>query len=316
MNETELFRSNHLVDPQLHVWGWEIPVYLFLGGLAAGIMILSGLMAMRVPRGERSRWVRWMPFVAPVALSLGMFSLWLDLENPFNVHRFYMTMQPTSAMSWGSWILLAIYPATVLMGIAGISDGEARRLGAVGLLRRLRLTGPLGRLRRFARDCEGNLRWLNVGLGVLLGGYTGILLATMAARAAWSSMLLGPLFLVSGLSTGAALMMLFPLKHGEHTLVRRWDMWAIGVELVLLALFFMGLLWNGGATGREAAALFLGGPYTAWFWSLVVAAGLLVPLALETTESRRGLRPTLAAPALILIGGLALRWILVAAGQA
>lgn len=316
MNETEIFRSNHLVDPQLHVWGWEIPVYLFLGGLAAGIMILSGLLAMRVPRAERSRWIRWMPFVAPVALSLGMFSLWLDLENPFNVHRFYMTMQPTSAMSWGSWILLAIYPATVLFGLSGVSDDEAERLSRVGLLRRLRLTGVIERLRTFVQARESKLRWANVGLGVLLGGYTGILLATMAARAAWSSMLLGPLFLVSGLSTGAALMMLFPLKHEEHAAVRRWDMWAIGVELLLLGLFFMGLVWNGGAAGREAAGLFLGGPYTAWFWALVVAAGLLAPLLLETTESKRRLRPTLAAPALILAGGLALRWILVAAGQA
>ena len=26
-------RHNPLIDPSLHVWGWEIPVYLFLGGL-------------------------------------------------------------------------------------------------------------------------------------------------------------------------------------------------------------------------------------------------------------------------------------------
>ena len=32
-------RANLLVDPFLHVWGWEIPVYLFLGGLAAGLLI-------------------------------------------------------------------------------------------------------------------------------------------------------------------------------------------------------------------------------------------------------------------------------------
>ena len=29
-------------DPHLHVWGWEIPVYLFLGGFTAAIMVLSG----------------------------------------------------------------------------------------------------------------------------------------------------------------------------------------------------------------------------------------------------------------------------------
>src|SRR6266545_2800689 len=34
-------RHNPLVDPSLHVWAWEIPVYLFLGGFVAGLMVLS-----------------------------------------------------------------------------------------------------------------------------------------------------------------------------------------------------------------------------------------------------------------------------------
>ena len=36
-------RRNPGIDPYLHVWGWEIPVYLFLGGLVAGLLILSGI---------------------------------------------------------------------------------------------------------------------------------------------------------------------------------------------------------------------------------------------------------------------------------
>jgi hypothetical protein len=43
-------------------------------------------------------------------------------------------------------------------------------------------------------------------LGVGLGIYTGILLNTMVARPLWNSAILGPLFLVSGLSAGAAVM--------------------------------------------------------------------------------------------------------------
>ena len=33
MIELTTTRHNPLIDPSLHVWGWEIPVYLFLGGL-------------------------------------------------------------------------------------------------------------------------------------------------------------------------------------------------------------------------------------------------------------------------------------------
>ena len=160
------------------------------------------------------------------------------------------------------------------------------------------------------------LQTANLILGIGLGVYTGILLGTLGARAAWNSALLGPLFLVSGMSTGAALMMLFPLDHEEHTWLQRWDMGAIVLEGVLLFLFVVTLFTGGGQAGKEAAGMLLGGPYTAPFWALVVIAGLAVPLVMELAESVRKLSPTRMAPVFILIGGLGLRWIIVLAGQA
>ncbi len=249
------------------IWGWEIAVYLFLGGLAAGVMILAGIL-----RGQ-SRAARWLIFIAPLALSLGMLALFIDLENKLHVFRFYTAFRITSPMSWGAWILLLIYPATILYGLR-----------------------PTERLRR-----------INVALGVALGAYTGILLGTLTARAAWSSLFLAPLFLVSGISAGAATAMLLPLSEEERESIRRWDLMAIGAEAIVLGLFFLDL--KGGA-----ASLFFGGPYTAAFWSLVVIAGLVLPVILELVESRRRIHVVLA-PALVLVGGLALRWIFVLAGQ-
>jgi formate-dependent nitrite reductase membrane component NrfD len=60
----------------------------------------------------------------------------------------------------------------------------------------------------------------------------------------------------------------------------------------------------------------MGGPWTAPFWALVVFTGLLVPLIMEWVEMRRQLPFTPLTPVLILIGGLALRFILLSAGQA
>jgi formate-dependent nitrite reductase membrane component NrfD len=48
----------------------------------------------------------------------------------------------------------------------------------------------------------------------------------------------------------------------------------------------------------------------------VIIAGLAVPFLIEAVEARKKLRPTLFAPVLLLVGGLSLRFILVAAGQA
>jgi formate-dependent nitrite reductase membrane component NrfD len=169
--------------------------------------------------------------------------------------------------------------------------------------------------RRIAEPRVGALRIANVVLGIGLGGYTGLLLGTLGARLVWSSGVLGPLFLVSGVSTGAALMMLFALHDDERCWLRNVDIGAIVVELGLLGAYLLGLA-TGDAGGREAAEMFLGGPFTATFWSLVVIGGLLVPLLIESLEARKHLRHTALASALLLIGGLSLRWILVLAGQA
>lgn len=283
MTEFELLRNNPHIDPALQIWGWEIAVYLFLGGLAAGAMILSGATTAR-----ESRAARLLVFVAPVALSLGMLALFLDLEQKLHVFRFYTTFQWTSPMSWGAWILLLIYPATILYGLAQLGFG-------------------------FAQKHELLIRRVNVGLGIALGAYTGILLGTLTARAAWSSLFLAPLFLASGLSAAAALAMLLPVSENDRVTLRRWDLAAISLEVVLLGLFFLDLM-AAGARGRAAASLFFGGPYTAAFWSLVVIAGLAVPALLETFEMRQRMHAAIA-PALVLVGGLSLRWIFVLAGQ-
>src|SRR5512140_2168682 len=110
MRELTITRHNDLIDPLLRVWGWEIPVYLFLGGLVAGAMVIVGvLVLLRRHRGERSV-CGTLPAVGAALLSLGMLALFLDLEHKLYVWRLYTTFQATSPMSWGAWILLAVYP--------------------------------------------------------------------------------------------------------------------------------------------------------------------------------------------------------------
>lgn len=310
MHELDLSRHSIGIDPHLHVWGWEIPVYLFLGGMAAGAMILLPLLLARP--GVRSRAARWLAFAAPALVSVGMGALFLDLGNKLHAWRFYLAFRPSSPMSWGAWILVAVYPVTLLAGLAALGDEQAEAVAREA--RRLGLGGAVARARAFALAHASGLRRASIGVGIALGVYTGVLLSTLGARALWGSALLGPLFLVSGVSTGAAFLMLFRISGEERATLARWDLAAMGVEVALLVLFLAGLA-SGGAGAQAAAGLVLGGSYTAAFWSLVVVVGLVVPAGLELLEHRLHLWPTLAAPALVLVGGLSLRWILVAAGQ-
>jgi protein NrfD len=273
--------------------------------------VLSSLLALR--GGERSATARALSFAAPLLVTMGMAALLLDLSYKLHFWRFYLAFQPRSPMSWGAWILLLVYPVTLLFGLAALDAGQLERLEAAAAT--LGLAGPVLALRRFASARERGLARLQLATGVALGIYTGILLSSLGARALWSSALLGPLFLASGLSTGAAFLLLFRLREEERQLLVRWDLWAIAAEGAVLALLLAGLS-TSGAAGHEAAGLLLGGPFTSQFWTLVVIAGLLAPAAIELLESRFRYAATAVAPVLVLCGGLALRWILVAAGQA
>lgn len=299
-------RMNPFIDPDLHIWHGEVAAYLFLGGLAAGVMLLTGLLRIWKPELERSRQLSLIPWLAPILISLGMFFLWLDLGNRINAFRFFFTFKVWSPMSWGAWILLLIYPSSILF-----SWSETPREIRDRLIERFSILGTLDRWTTSSRD---TLAFWSMGVGMLLGIYTGVLLGSVAARPLWNSALLGPLFLVSGISTAAALTLLFKIRDEERVIFSRIDMVFILVEMAFLALWLITLA-SGGASYQAAAELFWGGPYTAAFWSLVVALGLVVPLAAEWLEKRHQVIPGRAAAILVLIGGFALRWILVFAGQ-
>lgn len=316
MQEIITTRSNALIDPFVHIWHGEVAVYLFLGGLVAGVMALTGLGLLLYHKDEHrpSHLMAMLPWSAPILLSLGMFFLWLDLENPWNAFRFYLVFRPGSPMSWGAWILLAVYPASI--ALAWRTTPDVLRLHWSEWLEQR--WSPGGRLLRGAAawlDARTTgVAWANIVAGAALGIYTGMLLGTMASRPLWNSAILGPLFLTSGLSTGAAYMMLYRLSDVERIRLARADMGLILVELSLITIWLVGLNTAGGVH-KEAAGILLGGPYTAAFWLMVVALGLVTPLVGEWLERRGGHVPGRLAAVLVLTGGFALRWIIVYAGQ-
>jgi len=297
-------RANPMIDPAMHVWGWEIPVYLFLGGWVAGSMVLSGYLMRRDRKPGESCVCDVLPWISLVLISLGMGALFLDLEHKLYVWRMYLTIQPASPMSWGGWILILVYPVLALAALLSVpADMLGRWPGIAGLAQRLRTPA--------ARNALG---MANILLGVGLGIYTGILLSSLGARPLWASAALGPLFLVSGLSTGAAFAHMIARNAGEQSLLLRADNAFLAVELALIALFLIGLS-TSTEVHAQAAGLLLGGPYTAPFWVLVVGMGIVLPLTIQLLMSSPRIGHTIVAPLLVMAGGLALRFVIVSAGQ-
>ena len=297
-------------DPHLHVWGWEIPVYLFLGGFTAGIMVLSGWALWRGRRNPRSHPTFSLAssglfMLGLGTISLGMLALFLDLAHKPYVWRLYLTMKPWSPMSWGTWILLLVYPV-----LAGAVILEPPRVF-------VRLVPAVGRLsQRLADDMRVRraLGFVSMATGIGLGIYTGILLSALGARPLWSSGLLGPLFLASGLSSSAAFAHWASPEPEERRRMAWLDNLFLVIELGLIGMLLIGLASSTEAHA-EAAGLVLGGPYTAVFWVGVVGLGIVVPLVIQSLAVTHRVVHTPIAPILVMLGGLALRFVIVSAGQ-
>jgi formate-dependent nitrite reductase membrane component NrfD len=310
MNELYLTARNPMVEPHLHAWGWEIPVYLFLGGWVAGILVLCGwalFKGRRYSAGSASFALAssGLFVLGLAALSAGMLALFLDLEHKTHVWRLYATFQPWSPMSWGAWILVLVYPVLVAGVLLEPPAALLAHVPALGAVTR-RLNGDIRRRRAIGV--------VSMVAGVALGVYTGILLSALGARPLWSSALLGPLFLVSGLSAAAAFAHMVSPDREERETLARFDNLFLMLELAVIVLFLIGLA-NATAVHAQAAALLLGGPMTAVFWVGVVGLGIVLPLVIQSLAVTHRIAHTPVAPLLVLAGGLALRFVIVAAGQ-
>lgn len=307
MNE-ELFvsgRENLMVDPQLHIWHWPIALYLFLGGLAAGILFFAALFYILGKEKEFATAVRKVPFIAPFALVIGLAALFFDLRHKAFFWQLYTTIRLESPMSWGAWTLLVITTASFIWCALHIRDIFPNFDWKYKFLKNLET---------FFNKYKLVLAWVILIFAVITGIYTGILLSAFNARPLWNTSVLGPLFLASGISAGAATIVLISKDKKEKTLFTKLDLIVLGIEMFLIVHMFMGYL-AGPQTQIEAAGLFLGGDYTMVFWIFVVFLGIIFPAILDVMELRDYHIPAVLPGILVLFGGIVFRFVFVFAGQ-
>jgi formate-dependent nitrite reductase membrane component NrfD len=299
-------RMNYKVDPTLHIWGWEIPLYLFLGGLAAGVLFFAALYYLRGKENLYQSAVKWVPMLTPFFLVIGLGALFLDLHHKPYFWRLYTTIKLQSPMSWGAWTLMFVTPISILWSATYIKEVFPKWDWKFKWI---------DHMEKYLIDNRRSLAWIMIVFSVILGIYTGILLSAFNARPLWNTSILGPLFLVSGLSAGAALIMMLSKNPLERKKFSQIDLLLIAIELVLIIHMFMGFRASSQVQ-IDAAGLFLGGPYTLPFWIFVVFLGMVLPALLEFWELKGKHIPAYIPAVLILFGSVMLRFIIVYAGQA
>ncbi len=309
---------NALTSPHLHIWDWRVSLYLFLGGLSAGLAVMTTVLHLRKGGGlvkdEPAGYIA--PILVPVILGIGMLFIFLDLERKLNVFWFYLTIQPLSPMSWGSWGLLVFFPVSGLFALAALPDTMLHWL----------MLEPLKKLAVRMRDFLFPLAVVNFAMGIFIGIYTGVLLSSFVARPLWNSAILPVLFLTSALSVGAALMIMIARTNKVKLWFTKMDIWLIFAEMVILPLFFYGQYTSSGAH-RESIMPFFSLSHEYFFYgSSMLLLFIVFPIALvlKMLEIKEDHGHTLTPMALakmnlsagiVLLGGLIIRLTFVYAGQ-
>ncbi len=306
--QEELFISGRNIpniDPYLQVWHWPISVDLFLGGLAAGILFFSSVITVMGKEKEFVGAVKYATLVPPVALSLGLMALIYDLTHPLYSYQLYTTLRLESPMSWGAWAMALTTPLSYLW-VATYYTEFAKNPS-----KRIKL---LSRLESLLRPYRKHMALALIPLSVIVGIYTGILLSAFNARPLWNNGVLGPLFLTSGLTTGAATILLVSKSSAERYLFTRIVFALVLLQMGLIIHMLMGM--NAGSQVQlEAMELLFSDAYGVMFFGFVVVLGLMVPAFLEFVEILGKKIPAVIPFTLILIGGLVFRFVIVEAGQ-
>ncbi|SLM61948.1 MULTISPECIES: cytochrome c nitrite reductase subunit NrfD [Dickeya] len=304
------------------VWDWPIAIYLLLVGISSGMMVLTLLFRHYVPQEYRPTHplVVATAIVAPLSVMLGLVILIFHLARPLTFWYLLLFYNPHSIMSLGV-MLFQVYLLVMMLWLVTLYRDPLLRLCAARLPARYHqaLTRVLTALARHVARLESVL----LVLALLLGCYTGFLLSALKSFPLLNNPVLPVLFLVSGLTSGLAVMLLVAATPRfraacPQTLhfLHRLEKPLACVELFLLLAFFVGLLLGGGQK-TVAAQVALSGFWGAVFWLGILGAGIVVPLLSQALPAARQAtsRMMFTTASLSLLGVFLLRLFVLYAGQ-
>jgi formate-dependent nitrite reductase membrane component NrfD len=312
---------------------WNIPLWfdIWLAGMAGGAYLVT-FLANRYSGGAHRNLFRLAVYTGVPLAIIGVLLLVIDLGTPIWFWHLFTGFLPVAVMSMGTWTLLTWVIISFIMMIMWVIEGDATRNPD-------KYSGDRAGM---ARRIADGLGWVNLVFAVLLMTYPGVLLAS-TSQALWAGTLLLPaLFVASALSTGVALLIVMSLvmnavNKSSSSMLNSTVKWLFGdtgweitrestgqlaralagvivVEVVILAGYVIWLAAAGGTAG-EALNLLTAGTLAIPFWIVMVGIGLAVPLVLLLAKQGKETLFVTTSAACVLLGGLALRAIIIVGGQ-
>ncbi|MBI2304103.1 MAG: polysulfide reductase NrfD [Chloroflexi bacterium] len=271
-------------------WGVLIALGLFLGGLGAGMFLVS----------------QFMDFAAGalggvLIMGLGALSFLSDLGRPWRFWRAYFR-PVTSWMSRGV-LFMTLFALLGVLSVApslGIEALPWSKEGGLGM----------------------GLYWAAGVFAFLVMMYTGLLLSTPPAISFWNTTLLPALFLVYALLGGIDALLLWRALLGDAWVseaavsLEALQLLLVTVSLIFIALYLV-IMGTSTISARASARLILRGPLSRIFLGGVVAVGLVIPWLAGIYGIMTGVSsPALWAVAslLVLLGSFLFRYIILKVG--
>ncbi len=284
--------------------GIPIAIYFYLTGLSAGSFVISvvGLIGGKkefMPLGRIGA------IVAPLLLMVAPLFLIIDLAQPLRFWHLFVFMNPQSPITYGSF-LLTVYPINGIIYAWFLFRGDYTLAKLFGIL--------------------------GIPLAICTHGYTGFILALGKGRALWSTALMPTLFIVSAMVSGIGLMIVLASlrwryfsgkvdperRNMDRDLILRlakilggcviFDMFLIGNDILVLL--------TSKAEELAVAHLMLTGRFAPLFLGVELLLGGVVPaLLVFLPATSRRIRYCFLASCLTLVGILAMRIVVVIAGQ-
>ncbi len=284
--------------------GLPIAFYFYLTGLSAGSFVISVISTIG-GRQEYKPIGRIGAVLAPILLILAPITLIIDLEQPFRFWHLFLYLNIKSPITYGSFLLTA-YPINGLIYAWYLFKGNARLAKILGLI--------------------------GIPLAICTHGYTGFILALGKGRILWSTALMPTLFIVSAMVSGMALVILAaairyayryehtPLEERERDRALILNLGKFMGAMIIADLFLVGndilVLLTSTQEALHVAHLILFGKFQFLFVGTEILLGGFLPMLLVFIPwTGRSLGGVVVASILVMVGVMAMRYVVVVGGQ-
>lgn len=286
-------------------WDFRVAIDLFLGGAGIGIFLLTAYFIL-IKKEKVLSLARIGFLLSPILVGLGVISLMTELGRPLKIFSTFVNVNPTSVTSWGGFLQFIFILLSFVLFL--LIFKQKHQVLEKSLFKGLVITGFV--------------------FALAVGVYHGVLLMSLG-RAGWASGLIPVMFLVSSLLAGSCIVMaidksLMKSQSAQVTVAESAEYFYSKLFVSLTAIQILLLItWRISifSSGAEEISAYqnLIDHFGGYWWILVVAIGLIFPLAIGAyyviKKQKMNMSLALIFAVLVLIGSYAFKHIIIYSGQ-